>query len=145
MSVPARRLPSPEYLEPEVPIRRDPKPPGSPARKPAARPTTSTPPQRRARRGSHRAFWLFAGALTAALLVGIVAINAMVVDATYRLETNGELVRSLVDDGSAMEIEVATLSSPARITDWAEAHGMVRPEADDVVPIRIPGSSGNPG
>jgi hypothetical protein len=144
MSVPARRLP--DALPGGSKRKSYSHPPSAPdVRKPAARPSTSSPPQRRARRGSHPAFWLFSGVVTASLLMGVVALNAMVVDATYRLQGAQELERSLAEDGSILEIEVAKLSAPARIADWAVDHAMVLPDAEEVIPLRIPGPGGQTG
>jgi cell division protein FtsL len=145
MSVPARRLQDPAAGRTEPATIPSPQRSASGVRKPAARPTTSSPPQRRARRGSHPAFWLFSAVLTASLLMSVVALNAMVVDATYRLQAVEETERSLVEEASLLEIDVASLSAPARIADWAADHAMVLPDPQIVVALRVPGLGGREG
>ena len=135
MSQPARQLPAPrEPRRPPTPSRVAP-----PARTPAARPTPSTPPRVRARRGSHPAFWLFSAILVAGLVLGVVALNALVVNTTYRLEAVEQRQRAAAESGAALEVQVAHQSSPSRISRWAGAHGMVLPDSDAVVPLQVAG------
>jgi cell division protein FtsL len=135
MSVPARQLPAPRPREPSFrPSRAAP-----PARHPAARPTPSTPPQRRARRGSSPAFWLLAAVLVSALVFGIVGVNALVVNTTYRMTEVVDRVRALEERHDELEVEVARLSSPSRIATWADVVGMVVPEAGSSVILRARG------
>ena len=135
MSVPARTLPSSRAPAP-VPAAR-------PARQPAARPTPSTPPQpraqRRARRGSSPAFWFLSAVVVSALVLLVVGLNAMVVNTTYRLTDVQERVRTLTDRHDELDIEVARLSSPSRIAEWADVVGMVVPGPGDSVILRVPG------
>ena len=135
MSQPARQLPA--TREP----RRSPTPSrvAPPARTPATRPTPSTPPRVRARRGSHPAFWLFSAILVAGLVLGVVALNALVVNTTYRLEAVEQRQRAAAESGAALEVQVAHQSSPSRISRWASAHGMVLPDSDAVVPLQVVG------
>jgi cell division protein FtsL len=145
VSVPARRLPAPDEPDPAPRIVLPRRPPreraARSARTPAARPTRSSPPQNRARRGSHLAFWIFAGLLVAALGIGIVAVNAVVVNTTYRLRSIQQETRALAEDAEDREIEVAHLSSPSRVASWAQAQGMVLPLPEDVVPLAVPGGA----
>lgn len=135
MSQPARQLPA--QREP----RRSPTPSrvAPPARTPATRPTLSTPPRVRARRGSHPAFWLFSAILVAGLVLGVVALNALVVNTTYRLEAVEQRQRAAAESGASLEVQVAHQSSPSRISRWASAHGMVLPDSDAVVPLQVAG------
>ncbi len=129
MSVPARKLPAPQ-----PPARA-----ARPARQPAARPTPSTPPQRRARRGSTPAFWFLAAVVVSALVLIVVGLNAMVVNTTYRTEAIEERVRALEERHEELDVEVARLSSPSRIAEWADVVGMVLPGPGDSVILRVPG------
>ena len=131
MSVPARTLPAPRHAPPAPAAR--------PARQPAARPTSSTPPQRRARRGSSPAFWFLSAVVVSALVLLVVGLNAMVVNTTYRLTEVQERVRTLAERHDELDIEVARLSSPSRIAEWADVVGMVVPEPGDSVILRVPG------
>jgi len=142
MSVPARKLPSPREAAPARPAAR-------PARQPAARPTSSTPPQRRARRGSSPAVWFLSAIVVSALVLLVVGLNAMVVNTTYRLTDVQERVRVLAEQHDELDIEVARLSSPSRVAEWADVVGMVVPGPGDSVILRVPGervgADGGPG
>jgi cell division protein FtsL len=131
VSVPARKLPSPREAAP-VPAAR-------PARQPAARPTASPPPPRRARRGSSPAFWFLSAVVVSALVLLVVGLNAMVVNTTYRLTEVQGRVRTLAEQHDELDIEVARLSSPSRIAEWADVVGMVVPGPGDSVILRVPG------
>lgn len=131
MSVPARSLPESHDLSNDRVAR--------PARPPAARPSPATPPQRRARRGPTPAFWVFAGVLVAGLVMGVVALNALVVNTTYRTIDVERRVRALQDVHEELDIEVARLSSPSRIAAWADVVGMVVPGPGESVILRVPG------
>ena len=113
MSVPARQLPPPTVPERAAPI----------ARRPAARPSPSTPPQRRARCGSTPAFWILAAVVVSSLVFTVVALNAVVVDTTYRTTAVQSEVRRLREVNAELRIEVARLSSPSRLGEWADAVG----------------------
>jgi len=130
VSLPARNLPAP-------------RPPARTAR-PAARPTPSTPPQRRARRGSTPAFWFLSAAVVSALVFVVVGLNAMVVNTTYRTEAFDQRVRTLQERNEELGIEVARLSSPSRIAEWADVVGMVVPGPGDSVILRVPGERSRP-
>jgi cell division protein FtsL len=148
MSVPARRLTTPALPAPGQPERSVPparERVARPARTPEARPTPSTPPQRRARRGAHPAFWVFTAVLMTSLILAVVALNALVVNATYRLRSTQEQQRVLSEDGAALRIEVARLSSPSRIARWAGDNDLRMPASDEVISLRVPGSGGGSG
>jgi cell division protein FtsL len=80
--------------------------------------------------------------LVAGLVMAVVALNALVVNTTYRMTDVEERVRSLQDDHEELDIEVARLSSPSRIADWADAVGMVVPGPGESVILRVPGEWG---
>lgn len=129
MSVPARDLPAP-------------RPPARAARhvpRPTARSTPATPPQRRARRGSTPAFWFLAAIVVSALGFLVVGLNAMVVNTTYRTQAIEQRVRALEERHEDLDVEVARLSSPSRIAEWADVVGMVVPGPGESVILRVPG------
>jgi cell division protein FtsL len=132
VSVPARTLPADR-----VRVTR-------PARQPAARPTPSTPPQRRARRGSTPAFWFLAAVLVSVLVLAVVSLNAMVVNTTYRMTEVQQRVQTLGEVHDQLDVEVATLSSPSRIAEWADVVGMVVPGPGESVIVRVPGEPARP-
>ena len=155
MSVPARTLPDPAPSRPTrtVPAPKKPGPKKPAPKKPApattrtapsvrttpARPRPVSPPQprARARRGFHLAYWIFAASVVSLIVVGIVALNAMVVNTTYRMESAQQELDDLSSQQKSLSTEVARLSSPSRIADWAATQKMVMP--DDVVILRVAG------
>lgn len=130
---------------PELPVPRSPGRAARPARPPAARPIPSTPPQRRARRGSTPAFWFLSATLVSSLVLAVVALNAMVVNTTYRMTEVQGRARMLARQHDELEVEVARLSSPSRIAAWADVVGMVVPRPGESVILRVPGVRGRTG
>jgi cell division protein FtsL len=72
-----------------------------------------------------------------ALVSAAVSLSAMVVQASFRVESLQAEVAELSDRGERLVTEVAELSSPWRVGGWAESAGMVRP--NDVVALSLPG------
>jgi cell division protein FtsB len=91
----------------------------------------------RARRGFHLAFWIFSASVVSLIVVGIVALNAMVVNTTYRMESSQLALDDLQTQQKALTREVATLSAPSYIEAWARTQRMVEP--DDVVVLPVAG------
>ena len=141
MSLPAREAEGWSTPTPQ-PIRRR---AVAPARAPATRPPIPNPPHphRRARRGHPPAFWVFAGVVVSAMVVGLVSLNAMRIDAAYKTRLVTEQVRLLTDERRTLVNDVARLSSPSRIGSWAHGQGLVSPAAGDVVILQVPGTSGS--
>ena len=135
MSIPAPTVPGSRS-----PVRSPrPKPAARPARHPAARSNPATPPQRRARRGATPAFWFLSAALVSSLVWAVVALGALVVNTTYRMTDVQSQVGVLLERQAELDLEVAGLSSPSRIAEWADMVGLVRPAAGDSVILRVPG------
>ena len=136
MSVPARKV------DTDPGLRRRPSPaqrrPASPARTAAARPRTSIPPQdiRRARRGLHPRFLVFASAVIILLVVGVVALNALFAQSAFAVHSMQLRVTELGEQHDVLAMKAAELSSPSRIATWAELSQMVLP--DNVVILRVP-------
>ncbi len=108
---------------------------------PVARPRTSIPPQKStgARRGSHTAFWFFSAGVVSVLIFAVVALNALLVQTTYRMQSVQQEVRDRDDDLATLSDEVARLSSPERIAVWAKDNQMVMPGSGAVVVLSVPG------
>ena len=115
MSVPAPTLPGSRS-----PVR-------SPRPKPAARPAR------------HPAFWFLSAALVSSLVWAVVALGALVVNTTYRMTDVQSQVGVLLERQAELDLEVAGLSSPSRIAEWAGMVGLVRPATGDSVILRVPG------
>lgn len=136
MSVPARKVDTdPALRRRSSPTQRRPAPP---ARTAAVRPRTSIPPQgiRRARRGLHPRFLVFASSVIIALVVGVVALNALFAQTAFSVHSMQMRVTDLGEQHDVMAMEAAQLSSPSRIATWAELSQMVLPER--VVILRVP-------
>jgi cell division protein FtsL len=146
VSQPARRL-----VEPSAAPSRRPSTPTTPrsalpARTPAARPRANPPqPRARARRGHHPVFWLFAGGVVSVLVMGLVAVNALLVQTTYRMQSVQAQVKTLSDRHVQLQEEAASLSSPQRVADWAREHQMVMPGPGATVILRVPGNGWGSG
>jgi cell division protein FtsL len=130
----------------------------SPARRPPAR-GTLRPPANRAqhlrsvpppepRRGRRRLPFLIAAfALTTILVVGVVSIQVMVAQTSFRmqeLQRRNELLEQRYDE---LRLEVARLSAPDRIEREARRIGFVYPEPGDVhtIVVRTRPKGGNAG
>jgi cell division protein FtsL len=79
--------------------------------------------------------------VVAAAAIGLVALNAMRVDAAYTTHVVTEKVRLLSDERDTLVSDVARLSSPSRIGTWALERGLVHPAAGDVVILQVPGTA----
>lgn len=139
MSAPARRLATPP---PSVP--RD---GGDPrATRPEPRPRTAGAPRRatpvRRRPSHHLGFTVFAGVLVGALVLGIVVLNVLLAQQSFRLVEAERRIETLGREHLELVREQATLSAPGRIAAWASRHGMRLP--DDIRILRAPNGSADP-
>jgi cell division protein FtsL len=139
VSVPAREVPIEPMIDPTrlppgwalaLPEPAEPDVLAPPSRTPAAR------PRRRARRGLHPTFLVFASIVIVALVIGVVAINALFAQTAFSVHTLQSRVTELAEQHDVLATNAARLSSPSRITSWAERYHMVAP--DDVIILRVP-------
>jgi hypothetical protein len=140
MSVPARTLRSPAAPQPSV----APQPRPEPASRPTAarpRPPVSAKPQPRPRsRGwRHPAYFLFAGIVVSIMVMGLVALNAMLVQTTYRMQTVQQHVQDLAQQQLQLSDTAATLSSPESVARWASKNGLTMPKPGDTIILPVPG------
>jgi cell division protein FtsL len=81
-------------------------------------------------------------AIAAALVVGLVTLNAMVAQSSFRVDD----LRARVDDLSRhyalLERQAARLSAPERIAAWAERHGMRLAPEGDLHILKVRGGDG---
>lgn len=108
---------------------------------------TKRPPRREARapkrmvRRQHRiGFAVLASALVASIVFGIVVLNVLLAQASFRINEMERRIETLSADQVELVREQASLSAPGRIAHWASRHGMRLP--DD---IRILHPSGRTG
>jgi cell division protein FtsL len=91
------------------------------------------------------AFLLFSGAVVSILVMGLVALNALLVQTTYRMQAVQQNVQDLSDRHVQLEEAAASLSSPERVAAWAARHQMVMPEPGATVILRVPGNGWGTG
>jgi cell division protein FtsL len=147
VSVPAREVPIEPVIDPTslppgwalaLPQPAEPDILAPPARTPAARPQDdgASRPRRRARRGLHPTFLVFASIVIVALVLGVVAVNALFAQTAFAVHSLQSRVTELSEQHDVLATTAARLSSPSRIASWAERYHMVSP--DDVVILRVP-------
>jgi hypothetical protein len=101
----------------------------------------AVPPKRR--RKQHRlGFAVFASALVASLVLGIVVLHALLAQQSFRLADAERKIDQLGAERLELLRAQATLSAPGRIAGWAFRHGMRLP--DDIRILRAPEGSGDP-
>jgi cell division protein FtsL len=92
------------------------------------------------RRSHHIGFAVLASALVASIVFGIVVLNVLLAQASFRIDEAERRVETLSTEQVELISEQASLSAPGRIAHWASRHGMRLP--DD---IRILHPSGRTG
>ena len=92
-------------------------------------------------RRQHRiGFAVLASALVATIVFGIVVLNVLLAQSSFRIDEMERRIETLSADHVELVREQASLSAPGRIAHWASRHGMRLP--DD---IRILHPSGRTG
>ena len=130
MSVPARHVPVPEVR----PVPR----PAAPPRTPTAR--RAPAPRQRPRR-VHAGFLILCGVVVSALIVGVVALNALLAQAAFATRATQTRLDDLRREQIQLTDEAARRSSPVLVATWARRHDMVIPAAGDVHILRVLGSA----
>jgi cell division protein FtsL len=138
MSVPARSLRSSAAPAPQPSTAPQPRRQPSP-RTSAPRPRSTTAPKARARHWRHPAFFLFAGVVVSVLVMGLVALNAMLVQTTYGMQTVRTQVADLAEEQVQLSDQVASLSSPETVALWARQHDLAMPQPGDTIILAVPG------
>jgi cell division protein FtsL len=138
VSVPAR---SARTVEPARP-RAQPARPGSPRPvlpRPTPHPTRTVPA---ARRAHHIGFFVLASLVIGSIVLGIVSLNVLVAQTSFRIDTAEQRVAELSRERVDLQRRQATLSAPGRIADWAARHGMRLP--DDIRSLHAPSDPSAP-
>ena len=73
------------------------------------------------------------------LVMGLVALNAMLVQTTYRMQTVRQQVIDLSEEQVQLTDQVASLSSPENVARWARQHDLTMPEPGDTIILPVPG------
>lgn len=134
MSAPARRLTTP-------PPRPTPRREWSLGTKRSPR-REARAPKRMVRRQHRIGFAVLASALVASIVFGIVVLNVLLAQASFRIDEMERRIETLSADQVELVREQASLSAPGRIAHWASRHGMRLP--DDIRILRAPEGSGDP-
>ena len=137
MSQPARALPArpiPAHLPAPVPSRRArPAPRRAPTRRTALpRPSTGVNRPRRSRSG----FVIFSSVLVGSMVLGLVALNALLAQSSFRVDDLEQRVGVLTQENLELTRQQAALSAPGRIAAWARSHGMRLP--DEIRFLHVP-------
>jgi cell division protein FtsL len=139
---------APAPARPASPARPTPRrpapgrPPASPAGRRAKRPARSplrvVQPARRRRR-SRAPLLILSGVIVASLLVGIVTLQALVSQTSFRMQDLQARTGELQQQYGQLKAQAAALSAPSRIAAAAHRQGMVLPNASQVQTLRVPG------
>jgi len=137
VSQPARALPArsiPASVPASAPARRPrPAPPRAPTRRPVApRPSTGVNRTRRSRSG----FLIFSSVLMGSMVLGLVALNALLAQSSFRVDDLEQRVGVLTQANLELTRQQAALSAPGRIAAWARSHGMRLP--DEIRFLHVP-------
>lgn len=137
MSQPARALPArpiPAHVPAPAPSRRArPVPRRAPARRTAPQhPSTGVNGARRSRSG----FLIFSSVLVGSMVLGFVALNALLAQSSFRVDDLEQRVGVLTQENLELTRQQAALSAPGRIAAWARSHGMRLP--DEIRFLHVP-------
>ena len=137
MSQPARALPGgpiPDHAPVPEPSRRArPARRGPPVRRTAApRPSTGISRVRHSRSG----FVILSSVLAGSMVLGLVALNAMLAQSSFRVDHLEQRVGVLAQQHLELTRQHAAMSAPGRIAAWARSHGMRLP--DEIHFLHVP-------
>ena len=131
-ALPARPLPA-DGPDPAPSRRARPAPRRAPARGTASqRPSTGVNGARRSRSG----FLIFSSVLVGSMVLGLVALNALLAQSSFRVDDLEQRVGVLTQENLELTRQQATLSAPGRIAAWARSHGMRLP--DEIRFLHVP-------
>jgi cell division protein FtsL len=85
-------------------------------------------PQPRRRKKHHVGFAILATAVVGPMVLGIVSLNALLAQTSFRIDEAERRVETLTTERLALVHEQATLSAPGRIAAWARRNGMRLPD-----------------
>ena len=137
MSLPARQMPAPS---PRPTPARAPAPTRAPAPSRAPAPGRAPTPRVRRRPRVHMGFIALSGVLITALVVGLVALNAVLAQTAFHMNAAQEHLSDLRRANVRLTEEAARLSSPEVVATWARRHRMVTPAVGEVHVLHVPGS-----
>ena len=142
-TVPARPAPSPARRGAKPARKASARPKRRPqqGRAAAKRPVRLVRPARKRRRRS-APFLVLSGLLIGALVVGIVTLQAMVSQTSFRMQDLQARAKALQQQYGEQTLAVARLSAPGRIAAAAHRAGLMLPDASQVYTLHVRASSG---
>lgn len=145
MSLPAKRAPEiPGWLDGDVDRAGRPGGAQTPDRAERAeggtRPPRSPSARQTSRRRRHRVgFAIIATIAVAPMLIGIVSLNALLAQTSFRVDEAERRIEELSREHLSLLHEQARLSAPGRIAAWARRNGMRLP--DDIRSLHASGGA----
>lgn len=91
----------------------------------------------RRRNRHHVGFAVLLGTILTLMVIAIVTLNALLAQASFRLQELERTISGLSERQLALEYGVARLSSPGRLAEWASDHGMELPGPGQVHLLRV--------
>lgn len=134
MSVPARVQYSAPAARPQPRLAR---PKTAPARRVVS--PDVAPTRRRVRH--HVGFAVLASLLVGGMVVGLVTLNALLAQTSFRLDDLRAELDDLADQHAVLTRQAAHLSAPGRIADRARRRGMHLPDEIQFLPVRGTGGT----
>ena len=125
-----------------VPVRRFPDRPSAPPERPRPEPATKQTPGSRRKpeapaRTRSRGYVVLASVLIGGVVFGIVILNVLLAQASFRTTEAEHRLDALSQEHRALVREQATQSAPDRIAAWAARHNMRLP--DDIQILHVTG------
>jgi len=145
-TVPARRAPAPARrgATPAKKAAGRPKPRPATSRRPGKRPVRLVRPAPKRRRRT-APFLVMSSLLIGALVVGIVTLQALVSQTSFRMQDLEVRAKALQQQYGQQTLIVARLSAPERIAAAAHRAGRVLPDPSKVHTLHVRASSGAQG
>ena len=133
-TVPARRAPAPAR-RPATPAKKaDARPKQRPSQRPRPVRLVRPAPKRRRRTAP---FLVLSSLLVGALVVGIVSLQALVSQTSFRMQDLQTHAKALQEQYGEQTLTVARLSAPERIAAAAHRSGLVLPDPSRVYTLHV--------
>ena len=136
MSVPARSAPAPPLRRPTAPLSGRPRRPATTVVPRAGVDAPARGTARRRARRFHPAFWVLTAVTITSIVVALVSVSAFVVETGFGIDRTEARIADLLDEGERLRRDVAELSAPGRVANWARRRGLVMPE--EVIVLQVP-------
>jgi hypothetical protein len=78
---------------------------------------------------------LFSASVVIAMIVGVVALNAMLAQTAFAIHAARSDLSALTERHEVLVKQLATASAPDRLAGWARSQGMVTPARVEIVSV----------